>query len=120
LPLAIAKHVRAPAEVAVIGGDDGRRRRSSSEPPRDPERLGERLGVCGRDEELTAVAARAEVVARWTNVAHELVDAAANVISPTRLSDRVVNFDHLANEIIDPDSAGVGELVARLSGASTT
>ena len=40
----------------------------------------ERFVVCGAGDELRGAAAGAELVARWTNVARELVDAPPNVI----------------------------------------
>ena len=107
LPLAIAEQVRALAEGAVIGGYDGRRWRSS-EPPRGVERF----VICGCAEELAPVADRAALVARWTNVARELVDAPPNVISPAGLADRAVKFAHLDSETIHPGEAGLGALAA--------
>jgi leucyl aminopeptidase len=107
LPFATAEQVRALAEGAVLGGYDGRRWQSGEAPRRV-----ERFVICGCDEELAPVAARAELVARWTNVARELVDAPPNVVSPTELADRVVKFDHLDSEIIQPGSAGLGALAA--------
>jgi leucyl aminopeptidase len=58
------------------------------------------------------VADRAEVVARWTNVARELVDAPANVMSPAGLTERAVNFAHLDSEIVDPVRVGLSALAA--------
>jgi len=107
LPLEAAEQVRALAEGAVIGGYDGRRWRSS-EPPRGVERF----VICGCGDELAPVADRAALVARWTNTARELVDAPANVISPTGLTERVVKFDHLVTETVDPVRAGLGALAA--------
>jgi leucyl aminopeptidase len=107
LPLALEEQVRALAEGAVIGGYYGRRW-SSSEPPRGVERF----VICECPDEFAQVADRAALVARWTNVARELVDAPPNVISPTGLTERAVNFDHLVSEIVDPVSAGLGALAA--------
>ena len=107
LPLATAEQVRALAEGAVIGGYDGRRWRSSEPPP-----AVERFVICGCDEALAPVADRASLVARWTNVARELVDAPPNVISPAGLADRAAKFDHLVSESVDPVRAGLGALAA--------
>lgn len=107
LPVAITDQVRALAEGAVLGGYDGRRW-SSAEPARGVERF----VICGCGDELAAVADRAALVARWTNVARELVDAPANLISPAGLADRVAKFDHLGMETIHPDEAGLGALAA--------
>ncbi|HEY1519821.1 MAG TPA: leucyl aminopeptidase family protein [Solirubrobacteraceae bacterium] len=101
------EHVRALTEGAVLGGYDGRRWRGG-EPPRGVDRF----VICGCGQELTAVADRAEVVARWTNVARELVDAPANVMSPVGLTERAVNFAHLDSEIVDPVRAGLSALAA--------
>ena len=99
--------MRALAEGAVIGGYYGRRW-SSSESPRGVERF----VICRCPAELAQVADRAALVARWTNVARELVDAPPNVISPAGLADRAVKFDHLDSEIVDPVEAGLGALAA--------
>ena len=107
LPLPLEEQVRALTEGAVIGGYYGRRW-SSGEPPPGVERF----VICGCGEELAPVAARAALVARWTNVARELVDAPANVITPAGLADRAVKFDHLDSEIVDPVRAGLDALAA--------
>jgi leucyl aminopeptidase len=107
LPLADTEHVHALAEGAVIGSYDARRWRSREPPPGV-----QRFVICGADEGLASAAARAELVARWTNVARELVDAPANVMSPVDLSERVVKFDHLVSEIVDPARAGLTALAA--------
>ena len=107
LPLATAEQVRALAEGAVLGGYDGRRWRS-----REPRRGVDRFVICGCDRELAPVAARAALVARWTNTARELVDAPANLMTPTELSDRAAKFDHLVSETIHPGEAGLGALAA--------
>jgi leucyl aminopeptidase len=52
------------------------------------------------------------LIARWTNAAREMVDAPANLMSPVDLSDRVVKFDHLVSEIVDPVRAGLSALAA--------
>lgn len=107
LPLPLEDQVRALAEGAVIGGYDSRRW-GSRESPRGVERF----VICGCPEDLAPVADRAALVARWTNTARELVDSPANLMSPADLSDRVVKFDHLVSEIVDPVSAGLGALAA--------
>ncbi len=107
LPLPLRDQVRALAEGAVIGGYYGRRWRSA-----EPPRAVERFVICRCPEELAQVADRAALVARWTNVARELVDAPPNVISPTGLAERAVKFDHLDTEIVDPVKAGLGALAA--------
>ena len=107
LDLALEQQVHALAEGAIIGGYDERRWRSS-EPPRGVERF----VICGCPDGLTQVADRAALVARWTNVARELVDAPPNVVTPAGLAERVVKFAHLDSEIVDPVRAGLGALAA--------
>jgi len=108
LPLASAEQVRALAEGAVLGGYDGRRWRTSVSPPAAVERF----VICRCGEALAPVADRAAIVGRWTNIARELVDAPANVMSPIGLSERVAKFDHLDSETIHPGEAGLGALAA--------
>src|SRR3954470_10874819 len=107
LPLPLEDQVRALAEGAVIGGYDGRRWRSG-EPPRGVERF----VICGVGEQLAPVAARAALVARWTNAARELVDAPANVISPAGLAERAAAVPRLRCETFDAAEAGLGALAA--------
>jgi leucyl aminopeptidase len=107
LPVAAREQVRALAEGAVIGGYDGHR--WGSGPPR---RGVERFVICGGDEGLAPIAHRAALVARWTNVARELVDAPPNVISPAGLAGRAAAFPGLTAEIVDPDAAGLAALAA--------
>jgi leucyl aminopeptidase len=107
LPLSLEEQVHALAEGAVIGGYDGRRWRSD-EPPRGVERF----VICGAGEQLAPVAARAALVAHWTNVARELVDAPANVISPAGLAERAAAVPGVAVETIAAAEAGLGALAA--------
>ena len=104
----VAAQVSALAEGAVIGGYD--RRRWSSAPA---QRGVERFVICGAEgAQLTAAADRAALVARWTNVARELVDAPANVISPAGLAQRAQALAGVAVQTIDAAQAGLGGLVA--------
>jgi leucyl aminopeptidase len=107
LPLPLAEQVRALAEGAVIGSYDGRRWTSGQRP-----RGVERFVICGARDELAPVADRAALVARWTNVARELVDAPPNVVSPAALAQRATAIPGLATEVIDPAGAGLGALAA--------
>src|SRR5215217_1715219 len=107
LPVPVDEQVRALAEGAVIGGYDARRWRSGEQP-----RGVQRFVICGCGDELAPVAERAALVARWTNVARELVDAPPNVVSPAGLAERAVAFPGLRAEIIDPTDAGLGALAA--------
>src|SRR5215207_5693464 len=84
LPVPAEQQVRALAEGAVLGGYDARRWRSG-ERPRGAE--------------------RAALVARWTNLARELVDAPPNVISPAGLAERTEALPRVTVETIDPFEA---------------
>jgi leucyl aminopeptidase len=107
LPLPVEEQVRALAEGAVLGGYDARRWRSGEQP-----RGVERFVICGGGDDLAPVADRAALVARWTNVARELVDAPPNVISPAGLAERAAAISRLETETIDPTEAGLGALAA--------
>jgi leucyl aminopeptidase len=107
LPLPVEDQVRALAEGAVIGGYDGRRWRSGELP-----RGVERFVICGAGEQLAPVAARAALVARWTNAARELVDAPPNVMSPAGLAERAAALPGVRVETLDALDAGLGALAA--------
>jgi leucyl aminopeptidase len=107
LPVPVEDQVRALAEGAVIGGYDGRRWRSGEQP-----RGVERFVICGAGEQLAPVAARAALVARWTNAARELVDAPPNVVSPAGLAERAAAVPRVTVEAIDASQAGLGALAA--------
>src|SRR5215216_1653906 len=61
LPVPVEEQVRTLAEGAVIGAYDRRRWRSGEQP-----RGVQRFVICGCGDELTPVAERAALVARWT------------------------------------------------------
>src|SRR4051794_35261892 len=107
LPVPVEDQGRALAEGAVIGGYDGRRWRSG-----EPPRAVERFVICGAGEQLAPVAARAALLARWTNVARELVDAPPNVMSPVGLAERAAAVPGVASEAIMAGEAGLGALAA--------
>ena len=107
LPVPLEEQVRALAEGAVIGSYDGRRWRSTGLP-----RGVERFVICNGAEELQPVADRAALLGRWTNVARELVDAPANVVSPAGLAERATALPGLRTEVIDARQAGLGALAA--------
>jgi leucyl aminopeptidase len=108
LPLPLGDQVSALTEGAIIGGYDGRRWRSSDAPPSV-----ERFVICGGDGDLGPVAERAALVARWTNVARELVDAPPNVATPAGLAERATALNgRLRVEVVDPVQAGLNALVA--------
>jgi leucyl aminopeptidase len=107
LDVAVDEQVRALAEGAVIGGYDGRRWRSDNAPP-----VVERFVICGVGEQFEPAAARAALIARWVNVARELVDAPANVVSPEGLAERAAAIPRVGVEIVDAAQAGLGALAA--------
>jgi leucyl aminopeptidase len=107
LPLSAEEQVRALAEGAVIGGYDGRRWRSGAAPPGV-----ERFVICGVGDDLAPAADRAARIARWVNVARELVDAPANLMSPAALAKRAAAVPGVSAETIDPGEAGLGALAA--------
>ena len=107
LPLSVDEQVRALAEGAVIGGYDRRRWRGAG-PPAGVQRF----VICGAGEDLAAVADRAVLGARWINIARELVDAPANVVSPAGLAERATAVPGVSTEIVDAGEAGLGALAA--------
>ena len=53
------------------------------------------------------IAARAELVARWTNVARELVDGPPNVVTPASLAERAAALPGVRVDVLDPAAAGL-------------
>lgn len=107
LTVPVADQVRALAAGAVLGGYDAGRWRT-----RVPSPGVRRFVICGAEDELAPVAARAELTARWTNTARELVDAPPNVVSPSALANRAATFEGVTTQTIDPHEAGLGALAA--------
>jgi leucyl aminopeptidase len=107
LALSAEEQVRALAEGAVIGGYDARRWGSGGPPPGV-----ERFVICGARDDLTPVADRATLVARWVNTARELVDAPPNVMSPSGLAERATAVPGVDTEVVDAAKAGLGALAA--------
>src|SRR3954452_11049015 len=95
--------VQALVEGAILGNYRADRWKSGG-----PGRGVDRFVVCGAREELRAVAARAELVGRWTNVARELVDAPPNVVTPAGLAERAAALPGLRVEALEPVAAGLG------------
>jgi len=107
LPLGTQCQVQALVEGAILGGYHAGRWKSGGPAPGV-----DRFVVCGAREEFRAVAARAELIARWTNVARELVDAPPNVVTPARLAQRAAALRGLRVEVLEPVAAGLGALAA--------
>ena len=102
-PVELGAQVGALAEGAVIGGYDARRGNGDDV----------RFMICGPGAGAhRAVAGRAARVARWCNVARELVDGPSNAITPEELARRAVEIPRVQAEIVDPLAAGLGGLAA--------
>ena len=104
---AAEEQVRGLAEGAVLASYDAGGWKSGERPPGV-----ERFVVCGADEALAPVAARAEVVARWTNVARRLVDAPPNVVSPRGLAERASAIDGLRIDVLEARAHALHALAA--------
>jgi len=115
LPIAMYRQVPPIVEGAVLGGyDPGRWKSSAPRPGVD------RFVVCGADqdeEKLRGLAKHAELTARWTNVARELVDGPPNIVTPAGLAERAAALPGVSVEVIDPAAAGLRALAA-VGGAS--
>ena len=107
LPLGPREQVQALVEGAILGGYQAGRWKTGGPPPGV-----DRFVVCGAPDELGAVAARAELVARWTNVARELVDAPPNIATPAWLAERAAALADLAVDVLEPAAAGLPALAA--------
>jgi leucyl aminopeptidase len=107
LPMAEERQLQAVIEGAVLGSYDAGRWKSEPGKP-----AVERFVVCGLSPEFAASGRRPEVVARWTNVARELVDAPPNVIGPAGLAERAATIPGLRVDVIDAASAGLPALTA--------
>jgi leucyl aminopeptidase len=111
-PVGLADQVRALAEGAVFGSYDAR--------PGSPAPGHRRFTICGDGAERHArTAERAALVARWCNVARELVDAPSNAMTPAVLAERAQEIPLLASEIVDPSAGGLTALAA-VGGSSPT
>jgi leucyl aminopeptidase len=114
LPLDELDQIQALVEGAILGGYDAGQWKSGGPAPSV-----DRFIVCGAHATLRVAAARAEVVARWTNVARELVDAPPNVATPGGLATRAAAIGGLRVDVLDPMSAGLPALAA-VGGSSST
>jgi leucyl aminopeptidase len=121
LPIGDAEQIRAVVEGVLLGGHDPGRWKTTGTAARL-----ERLLVAGVPEQLRAEAARAEVVARWTNRARELVDGPPNEVTPeglacaasTLLEPRGVEVEIL--ELPEIERLGLGALTAVGRGSVNT
>jgi leucyl aminopeptidase len=114
LPFALYRQVQAVVEGAVLGAYSADRWTSDGPGPT----VG-RFVVCGAPgDELREIAARADLIARWTNVARELVDGPPNLVTPASLAERAATLPDLRVEVLDPVAAGLPALAA-VGGSST-
>jgi leucyl aminopeptidase len=107
LPMAEERQLQAVVEGAVLGSYDAGRWKS--EPGRPAV---QRFVVSGVTDDMAAAAARPELVARWTNVARELVDAPPNVIGPAGLAERAATIPGLRVDVVDAATGGLPALAA--------
>jgi leucyl aminopeptidase len=107
LPYALYRQMRAVVEGAVLGDYRADRWKSDG-----PGRGVDRFVVCGANDELEEIAVRAELVARWTNVARELVDGPPNLVTPATLAERAAALPGPRIEVIDPLASGLPALAA--------
>ena len=107
LPMAETRQLQAIVEGAVLGSYDAGRWKSTAGKP-----AVERFIVCGVSDELARAASRPEVIARWTNVARELVDAPPNIIGPAGLTERAAAIPGLRVDVLDAAGAGLPALAA--------
>jgi leucyl aminopeptidase len=113
LPLEPARQVRAVVEGALLGTHDPGHWKTG-----DRGRRLERLAIAGAAGNLREAATRAEIVARWTNRARELVDAPPNEVTPAELARAAAELLgplDVAVEALEPaelERLGLGGLIA--------
>jgi leucyl aminopeptidase len=113
LPIAAEEQVRAVVEGVLLGGHDPGRWKTTGMAARL-----ERVLIAGVPEDLYGGAARAEVIARWTNRARELVDGPPNEITPdglARAAAVLLESTAVDIEVLELDAieqAGLGALAA--------
>jgi leucyl aminopeptidase len=107
LLLGSERQVQALVEGAILGGYRAGRWKTGEQPPSV-----DRFVVCGARQDLRAVAERAALVARWTNVARELVDGPPNVVTPAGLAERAAGIAGLRVDVLEPVAASLPALAA--------
>src|SRR3954449_5683169 len=107
LPMNEKRQLQSVVEGAVLGSYDAGRWKSTAATS-----AVERFVVCGIVDEFHASASRPEIVARWTNVARELVDAPPNVVGPAELAERAAAMPRLRVEVLDATDARLPALAA--------
>jgi leucyl aminopeptidase len=101
------RQLQAVVEGAVLGSYDAGGWKTTARKP-----AVERFVVCAAGDDVAGAANRPEIVARWTNVARELVDAPPNVVGPAGLAERAAAIPGLRVDVIDAAAAGLPALAA--------
>jgi leucyl aminopeptidase len=91
-----AAHARAIVEGALLGSHDPGRWKTTA-----PAQRLEQLTIAGAPPAARPAVARAEIVARWTNRARELVDAPPNEVTPAGLADAALALLDAADVAVD-------------------
>jgi leucyl aminopeptidase len=120
LDLPPAEQARAVVEGVLLGAYEPGRWKTKAKRPRPIERI----LLVGGDEDVSTAAARAELVAEWTNRARDLANAPGNELTPERLADRASEIggevEHLRVEALGPDrirDLGMGAFAAVAAGS---
>jgi leucyl aminopeptidase len=114
LPMTEERQLQAIVEGAVLGSYDAGGWKNEPGKPAP-----ERFVVCEAPGHAAAAANRPELVARWTNVARELVDAPPNIVGPAGLAERAAAIPGLRVDVLDAGEAGLPALAA-VGRSSTT
>jgi leucyl aminopeptidase len=119
LPVPREEQVRALVEGTELGAYDPARWKRD-----EPRAKLETLVLCGDVEGLEDEAARAEVVAAWTNRARDLVNSPPNELTPERLASRAEEIagsvEHVTAKALGPDQIheqGMGAFAAVAQGS---
>ncbi|HET7808657.1 MAG TPA: leucyl aminopeptidase [Gaiellaceae bacterium] len=111
LPVSAAEQARALVEGTVLGSYETARWKHDEKGPKL-----ETLVLCGGAEGLDAAASRAATIARWTNLARDLVNSPPNEATPERLAERA---QEIASQVQDVTTHALGpdEITAQGMGA---
>jgi leucyl aminopeptidase len=119
LPVPREEQARALVEGTELGAYDPARWKRDEPRPRLAT-----LVLCGDVEGLDQEAARAEVVAAWTNRARDLVNSPPNELTPERLASRAEEIagavEHVTADALGPDQIheqGMGAFAAVAQGS---
>jgi leucyl aminopeptidase len=119
LPLPPAEQARALVEGTILGGYETARWKRDEE----QQKLAT-LVLCGDAQELEEAASRAATIARWTNLARDLVNSPPNEATPERLAERAQEIasavEHVTTNALGPDeihAQGMGALAAVAQGS---